>query len=382
MTSRQRMLAAYRHEIPDRVPVSPEIWDATAIAVSGRPFHEVRGPFAEIPWWQTHLRAFEHYGADAWIVPGIGPSPVQERIRISRSYFIDRDTIETDIIYHTSKGNLHSIARTTHDYDGWLLEHPVKRFPEDEEAYEEYFFSDVRACDLSEIRAAIDGVGEKGLVTPCVGEPFTSFLATVREGGMAQSLFDLVDHEEYCRGLQQRYVAHIADCTRLVLEGTAAQAIFVNSGYSGPPMVSPRVFREWDRPVLAAVAGVCREHGVPLHLHQHGHLMAIIEDIIAAGVSIVCPLFAPPQGDVADLGLLKRLYGGRIAFKGNVDPIEVLLKGTPRDVEEQVRRCIEAAAAGGGYVLGTADSTVVGTPPENLRAFVEAGRKYGDCYRT
>jgi len=37
MISRQRMLAAYRGPEPDRVPVSPELWHATAIAVSGRP---------------------------------------------------------------------------------------------------------------------------------------------------------------------------------------------------------------------------------------------------------------------------------------------------------------------------------------------------------
>jgi len=381
MTPRERMLAAYRNQVPDQVPVSPEIWDATAIAVSGRPFYEVRGPFAEAPWWQTHLAAFEHFGADAWIVPGLGESAAQQELRVSQSRFLDRETIETDITYRGARGSLHAIARTTHDYDGWLLEHPVKQFPVDMQIYEEYFFSDPAGSDLSEIVEAIAGVGEKGLVTPCVGELFTSFLGSVREGGMVESLFDLVDHEDYCRRLQQRYVAHMAQLTRLVLEKTSAQAIFVNSGYSGPPMVSPRVFREWDRPVLAAVSAVCRGHGVPLHVHQHGHVLAVIEELIAGGVNIVCPLLPPPQGDVADLALAKRLYGNRIALKGNVDPIAVLLKGTPRAIAEEVRRCIEAAAPGGGYILGTADSTVVGTPFENIHAFVEAGRRYGDCYR-
>ena len=102
-----------------------------------------------------------------------------------------------------------------------------------------------------------------------------------------------------------------------------------------------------------------------------------MEEIIAGGVNIVCPLLPPPQGDVEDLARVKGLYGQRIALKGNVDPIEVLLKGTPADVERAVRRCIRAAAPGGGYILGTADSTVIGTPFENIHAFVEAGRKYG-----
>ena len=33
MTPRERMLIAYQNKLPDRVPVSPEIWDAVALAV-------------------------------------------------------------------------------------------------------------------------------------------------------------------------------------------------------------------------------------------------------------------------------------------------------------------------------------------------------------
>ncbi len=78
-----------------------------------------------------------------------------------------------------------------------------------------------------------------------------------------------------------------------------------------------------------------------------------------------------------DLAHVKRAYGRRIALKGNVDPLGVLLRGRPHDVAKHVKRCIDAAAEGGSYILGTADSTVIGTPPENIHAFVEAGMEYG-----
>lgn len=377
MTARARMLTAYRNQMPDSVPVSPEIWDATAIAVSGRPFYELIGPFAEVPWWQTHLQAFQYFGADAWIVVGPGESPRQKEIRRATSRFVDQEVIETEIIYYTPRGELHALAKTTNVYADWLQEHPVKRFPADMDLYAGYFFTDPVAYDLAEIREAIAGVAEQGLVTPMVGELFTSFLGAVREGGMVQTLYDLADHREYCKGLQSRYIEHLSELARLILESTPAEALFINSNYSGPPIVSPRLYREWDCAILEAVSKVCREHGVPLHLHQHGHTRAIMEEIIAGGVNIVCPLLPPPQGDVDDLARVKELYGQRIALKGNVDPIEVLLKGTPADVERVVRRCIQAAAPGGGYILGTADSTVIGTPFENIHAFVEAGRKYG-----
>jgi hypothetical protein len=377
MTPRERMLAAYRGQLPDRVPVSPELWDATAIAVNGRPWQELIGPFAEVPWWRTHLGAFEHFDCDAWVVPGPGATPAQSRICSTESRSIDAETIETRKTWSLRGGSLHAVSRTTRDYSDWLLEHPIKRFPEDMAAYEEYCFDDPDRCDLSAVREALEGVGEKGLVTPYVGPPFTSFLGFIREGGMAQTLFDLLDHETYCRELHGRYVEHCARIAELLLQKTSAQVLFIESGFSAPPMVSPALYRKWDVPVLASVAKICHGRGALLHLHHHGYVFPVIEDIIEAGVDLICPLLPPPQGDVADMRELKRRCAGRIALKGNVDPIGVLLKGTPRDVEEDVRRCLSAAAAGGGYILGTADSTVVGTPFENIHAFVQAGKRYG-----
>ena len=131
--------------------------------------------------------------------------------------------------------------------------------------------------------------------------------------------------------------------------------------------MSPAVYREWDKPVLAAVSAVCRQHDVPLHLHQHGYTAMLMDDLIEAGVDIVCPLLPPPQGDISDLADVKRRFASRIALKGHVDPIAVLLRQTPREVEAEVVRCINAAAPGGGYILGTADSTVLGTPFETSR---------------
>jgi hypothetical protein len=379
MSPRLRMLTAYKRGQPDAVPVSPELWDATAIAVNGSPFYQLMGPFAERPWWRTHLECFEYFKADAWIVPGPGLTERQQALRSTESRFVDGENtaIECRTTYRTSRGTLHAVARTTEAYADWLLKHPVETFPQDMLAYEEYFFDDPAACDLSEIRDALAGVGEKGLVTPMVGELFTSFLGTVREGGMAQTLLDLVDHPDYARRLRDRYIEHLAELARGFLERTQAEAIFVNSNYSGPPIVSPALYREWDKPVLAAIAAVCRRYGVPLHLHQHGRTVILMEDLIEAGVNMVCPLLAPPQGDVTDLAEAKRRFGTRIALKGNVDPIEVLLRKTPREVEADVVRCIRAAGPGGGFVLGTADSTVLDTPFENIHAFVEAGRRHG-----
>ena len=371
------MLSAYRGERPDSVPVSPELWDATSIEVSGRPFHELVGPFAKVPWWRTHLAAFEYFEADAWILSAPGESDAQRDMRATRSRFLGEETIETVITYRTPHGTLEAIARTTPVYADWLSVHPVKRWPADMDAYADYYFAAPESLDLREIDEIIDGVGERGVVTVMIGDLFTSFLATVREGGPAQTIFDLVDHPRYCTALRNRYVAHLTALSRRVLEETKSYAIFVHGGYSALPIINRELFLRWDAPLLRSISAVCREYSVPLHLHQHGRLRPIMEDLIGCGVDLVCPLLSPPQGDVDDLGAFKRRFGDRIALKGNVDPFRVLLHGGTVDVERAVRECLREGAPGGGFILGTADSTLIGTPFENIHAFVEAGRSYG-----
>jgi uroporphyrinogen-III decarboxylase len=88
-------------------------------------------------------------------------------------------------------------------------------------------------------------------------------------------------------------------------------------------------------------------------------------------------MLEPPQGDVADLADFNRRFGDRLAFKGNINPFGVLKTGTPEQVEAEVKACIEAGAPGGGFILGTQDSTLAGTPIDNIHAMVAAGRKYG-----
>ncbi len=87
-------------------------------------------------------------------------------------------------------------------------------------------------------------------------------------------------------------------------------------------------------------------------------------------------LESPPTGNV-DLGEVKKLFGERISLRGNVNSIAVMLHGGPRDVERDVKRCMDDAKKGGGFIVGAGDQTPYSTPDENIRALVESGKKYG-----
>ena len=82
------------------------------------------------------------------------------------------------------------------------------------------------------------------------------------------------------------------------------------------------------------------------------------------------------MGD-CNLRELKRLYGHKLCLKGNVHTTDVMLRGTPEDVQRACQQCLDDAAAGGRYILSTGDQCGRDTPEENLRVFVETARTYG-----
>jgi uroporphyrinogen decarboxylase len=57
--------------------------------------------------------------------------------------------------------------------------------------------------------------------------------------------------------------------------------------------------------------------------------------------------------------------------------MELLCTGTQGEVRDAVRRAIEIAAPGGGYILSESNSLHPGVKPENCIAMFEAAKEYG-----
>jgi len=78
-----------------------------------------------------------------------------------------------------------------------------------------------------------------------------------------------------------------------------------------------------------------------------------------------------------DLADAKRKVGGRVCLTGNLDPGAIIRYGAPGEVEKKTRECIQAAGAGGGYVLSPGCVVVPGFPPANLDAMMRPARESG-----
>ncbi len=76
----------------------------------------------------------------------------------------------------------------------------------------------------------------------------------------------------------------------------------------------------------------------------------------------------------ADIAAVKRVMGRRVALMGNVAPLDLGVRGAPEQVEAAARACIDAAAAGGGFILSFGGGVSPDTPPENIDALLRAAR--------
>jgi len=78
-----------------------------------------------------------------------------------------------------------------------------------------------------------------------------------------------------------------------------------------------------------------------------------------------------------DLAEVKRHYGDKLFLRGNVDCTHILPNGTEEDVRRDVRRCIDAAAKGGGFILADSNSMHSNVKTENILIMIDEGRQYG-----
>ena len=139
--------------------------------------------------------------------------------------------------------------------------------------------------------------------------------------------------------------------------------------YKTAPVFSPRVFRELVVPRYRRVAD---KISLPWIVHTDGNVLPLVEDFIGLGVAGLHPI----ENGAMDIRAVKRDYGQRLCLLGNVD-LNILGLGTPQDVEHEVRGLIRDIAPGGGYIISSGNSLASYLRPENVLAFSNAVRKYG-----
>jgi uroporphyrinogen-III decarboxylase len=77
-----------------------------------------------------------------------------------------------------------------------------------------------------------------------------------------------------------------------------------------------------------------------------------------------------------DVAEVKAKMGHRVALMGNVPPLDLGVRGTPAEVAQWAKECLDEGAPGGGMILSFGGGVSPGTLPENIDALVEAAQQW------
>jgi uroporphyrinogen decarboxylase len=181
----------------------------------------------------------------------------------------------------------------------------------------------------------------------------------------------LYDHPDLVFELLDRYVEWACRAVTKINDlGFDFMIMPEDLAWKQGPMFSPRIIREFFLPRMRRVADKIK---IPWVYHSDGNLMPILDDLLDLGMNGIANL----EPNAMDIVEVKKRYGRRICLMGNIDLHYTLTQGTPEETETEVRRRIEEAGPGGGYILASANSLTAYCKPENVLAMHRALLKYG-----
>jgi len=191
--------------------------------------------------------------------------------------------------------------------------------------------------------------------------------------GMENILLDVAINPEFVRDLLRR----LADCILQTMEILFARfefdaiALSDDYGTQRSMLISPDCWRALIRPLLAEIVGAAKRRGRIAFLHSCGNVEPIIPDLIDLGLDILHPI----QPEAMDILALKRQFGRDLTFCGGLRTQDLLPRGTPDQIRDEVRRLKRDMGAGGGYILEPGITVQADVPLENMLAMIDEARK-------
>lgn len=165
--------------------------------------------------------------------------------------------------------------------------------------------------------------------------------------------------------------------------GDAVLATRIGLSFSEPTasisLISPDNYREFIKPYHKELVEYFKGKKVGATVHICGTTYPIYEDLIEAGfttLSIDLDQQADPTLKVDQLRRLKEVARRRVVAIGNVDAT-MFERATRAEIEAEVRRCLDTAAADSAFILSTSCEIPPRSRPEIVQWFMEAAREYG-----
>jgi len=338
MTSRERVLAALRREIPDRVPwMEGIVDDSLATRLVGKPIH-LNWDIA--PDGKPAAHGMELAGMQKLVCRTLG----KDNINWNAFAPIYAGKTHTEGAVVVGEGLIHTrddlIRMRFPDVDapGFLDE--ARTFLAHKEDY----------CAVACIRL---GIG-----------------ATLMSMGLRAFSYAMVDDPELIEAVLRKY----ADWTirlgpRLAEIGFDVFWAFDDVAFNSGPMFSPQFYRETVLPIQKEAAAALP---LPLITHSDGDMTPLLQDWLTLGQQAIHPI----QPDVMDIRTIKTCWGNQICLVGNIF-MDDLVRQSPAAITQQVRDRILSIGRDGGYIISSSNSLTAAMKTENVLAMRDAIHEHG-----
>ncbi len=380
-TSRSRIAAAMRLEKPDRVPVMCQ----PSLGFVLRQMPELD----PIDVWHNHdgtlARGFceigRRFGFDGVLIPAVGAAPLDETT-VQR---IDRANPEGPIVY-SKNGDFcvycrNDLPRYTHavapereldTIDPLAIDERLRYHPPSTRL--RMWLANGATGRVAELQQARAIIGPDVSLHGAAYSPEDYLIDLLGADG---AMIALLTEPEKSRELLAKFARAVASHVREQI-AAGADAINVSAPWAGQSFISPALYRDLVAPAQAVLTRTCREGGVPSYCHTCGSIGDRLELIIDTGFNGIECLDPPPLGNVELADAVRRI-GHRAFIKGNIDPVHVLLNGTPEQIRTDVRRRLEIGMTAPGFILSTACAIAPGTPAAHVTLLREMVELHG-CY--
>lgn len=198
-----------------------------------------------------------------------------------------------------------------------------------------------------------------------------TFLKLAELRGFENLTYDMADNEPrlwklieiveaFNRGRMEHILALEPDC----------YGIPEDLGMQTGPMLTPAFFHTYIRPSYERLTAKAKARGIVVHQHSDGYIMDLLDDLLTVGGTVL-----NLQDRVNGLDNIVRHIKGRVAIDLDIDRQHVTATGTPRDIHEWVRECVEKLAGENGG-LSLMYHAWPPTPIQNIRAVCDAFERY------
>jgi len=344
MKSRERVLAAFAHEEPDRVP----FWCGASTEFSDKAKRTLKLNDEElrVRLGDDFRRVFAFYN---------GPKPL----------FTHPEAVSRTIF---------GVERHGMGY-GQPLHHPLAET--DVKKVHDYAWPDPDWMDVSHIRAQAKAYNTEYAVLGGDWSPFWHDLIDLF--GMENLYYKMYDAPAVVDAALQHIVDYYAEVSHRIFSaaGGSIDIFFIGNdlGSQTGPLLSCHLFERYLLPHLRRLINLGHDFKLKVQLHCCGGFEPLIPCMIESGLDGLHSI--QPNCNGMDLATLKRNYGDKIVFNGGIDSHHVLILGTPESVRQQTLAVLQIMAPGGGYIAGASHDTILEeTPVENVLAMSNAVREF------